>query len=131
MKKASNEDGLRKLQLAELALLKQLKKICDENNINYHIDRGTLLGAIRHKGFIPWDDDIDVILRRDDYNKLLNLLSKQKNIKFQSFETDEKYFYYPPILYDDSMNVLNTSVAINKIVHPWVDIFVVDCISEK
>ena len=131
MKKVSKTDGLRKLQIAEYNLLKQLDGFCDKNDINYQIEAGTLLGAVRHKGFIPWDDDVDVHLRRDDYNKLTNLLKKQNKIKYSSYETDENYFYYAPIIYDDSMDVLNTSVAAGKIVHPWVDIFVFDRISEN
>ena len=62
---------LRDIQLANLALLKELDYVCKQNKINYILDAGTLLGAIRHKGFIPWDDDIDTIMFRQDYNKLI------------------------------------------------------------
>lgn len=62
---------LREIQLANLALLKELDYVCKQNKLNYILDAGTLLGAVRHKGFIPWDDDIDTIMFRQDYNKLI------------------------------------------------------------
>lgn len=67
---------LREIQLANLALLKELDYVCSQNNINYWIDFGTLLGAVRHKGFIPWDDDIDVGMTRDEYQKIIELFNK-------------------------------------------------------
>lgn len=67
---------IRNIQLANLALLKELDYVCKQNSLNYWIDFGTLLGAIRHKGFIPWDDDIDTSMMRDDYNKLVELFAK-------------------------------------------------------
>ena len=72
---APKADGLyRILQLANFEILKKVDKICKDNNLNLWLTFGTLLGAVRHKGFIPWDDDIDVEMPRDDYNKLIEIL---------------------------------------------------------
>lgn len=67
---------IRDIQLANLELLKELDYICKEHNLKYWLDFGTLLGAVRHKGFVPWDDDIDIGMMRDDYEKLYGVFDK-------------------------------------------------------
>lgn len=67
---------LREIQLANLALLKELDYVCKQNNLQYWLDGGSQLGAIRHKGFIPWDDDIDCGMLRKDYNKIFEAFKK-------------------------------------------------------
>ena len=75
-----NSEGseLRNVQLRLLEALKVLDRICRDNKIEYCLAGGSVLGAVRHKGFIPWDDDIDIILFPGEYKKLLKVLSKEK-----------------------------------------------------
>lgn len=63
-------EKMKKVWAVELKLLDYFDQLCREHNLRYYIAYGTLLGAVRHQGFIPWDDDIDVVMFRDDYEKL-------------------------------------------------------------
>lgn len=84
---------IRKLQLTQLDMLKDIHKICEENNINYFIAYGTLLGAVRHQGFIPWDDDIDIVMFSEDYHRFLDVCTTKLSQKYflQNEETDPEY----------------------------------------
>ena len=64
----------RKLQLIQTKIVADIDEICKQKKLKYYMIGGTLLGAVRHKGFIPWDDDIDLVMYRDDYNKLINYI---------------------------------------------------------
>lgn len=68
-----NQDVLRRLQLTELEILKDIDRVCRAHGITYWLDSGTVLGAMRHGGFIPWDDDIDVGMPRGDYERFLKV----------------------------------------------------------
>lgn len=105
---------IRNIQLANLALLKELDYVCKENNLQYWLDGGTLLGAIRHKGFIPWDDDIDVAMLRDDYEKIIDAFKKSSR--------------NPDIFADYVLSARNHAQCIIKVQHKkcphlFVDIF--------
>ena len=69
---------LRKAQIREVEILIEVDKICRKHNIKYWIDFGTLLGAVRHKGFIPWDDDLDICMLSEDYNRFLEVAPNQR-----------------------------------------------------
>ena len=84
---------LRRLQLVQLELLEELDRVCRKHGIRYLMDGGTMIGAVRHKGFIPWDDDIDVAMLREDYEKF-KTVSWDLNSDlcfFQDHTTDPNY----------------------------------------
>lgn len=72
--KTYDPETLRRLQLAELSILRDFSEFCEQHNLSFFISGGTAIGALRHGGFIPWDDDIDVCLLRKDYDRLIELL---------------------------------------------------------
>ena len=67
------KDVLRKVQLTQLEIAKEIRRVCEENDIPYFLCDGTLLGAVRHGGFIPWDDDMDLGMLRKDYEKFCRI----------------------------------------------------------
>jgi lipopolysaccharide cholinephosphotransferase len=86
-------ESLRDLQLRMLDMLKYIDKICIENNISYWLSCGTLLGAVRHQGFIPWDDDLDIEMLKEDYDRLIKVLRNDNSDKYvlQTHSTDRNY----------------------------------------
>ncbi len=86
-------DYLPKLHNCQLIIAREIKRICDKHNIKYFIIAGTLLGAVRHGGFIPWDDDMDVGMLREDYEKFLKVAKTELGEEFflQTPETDKNY----------------------------------------
>jgi len=82
--------SIRDVQKIQIEILLEFDRICKKHNIKYQLFAGTLLGAIRHKGFIPWDDDIDVCLLRQDYNKFLEVCNTELDGKYflQNYKTD-------------------------------------------
>lgn len=96
LKKKYNPEGstIRNLQYAMLSILKEFIVICERHNIPYWIEGGTLLGAVRHQGFIPWDDDLDIQVLKKDYKKLCEVLIKElpKELALQNHDTDKFFF---------------------------------------
>lgn len=102
------EGELRLIQKANAELLKIFHDICQENKLQYWIDFGTLLGAVRHKGFIPWDDDIDVGMPREDYEKLIQLFQNNEigNADlFLLFENNKNNKCFAKIMHRKSENM--------------------------
>lgn len=89
-----NPEGsmLRKQQLRMLEILLYIDKVCKENNIKYWLSSGTLLGAVRHGGFIPWDDDLDIEMLREDYERFIKIFPNNDKYALQTHKTDENYF---------------------------------------
>lgn len=84
---------MKKVWAVELDMLKKIEEICDKYEITYYADSGTLIGVVRHNGFIPWDDDIDIVMKRDDYNKFLDVAEKELKYPYflQTAYTDKGY----------------------------------------
>ena len=98
LKARFNPEGslLRRQQMIMLEMVTELDRICKKHDIPYFLYGGTLLGALRHNGFIPWDDDLDVGLLRKDYLRLMKVLPMElpDHIALQNNDTDKNYFYF-------------------------------------
>jgi len=103
--------SIRQLQMKLLDIFSYLKKICEENNLTYWCGGGTMLGAVRHHGFIPWDDDLDVFLPRKDYEKLYSIWNDVADTKhYVLVRTDRNHNYH-----HTAMNLVDIqSTYINK-----------------
>ena len=122
--KEINIDELRKIQVQ---ILDNIDKFCKKNKINYWIDCGTLLGAIRHKGYIPWDDDIDIGMLRKDYDKFLKTYNKD-NTRYRLFavELDKDYYFQFGKVYDTKTILYEPDEETGVKEAVYVDVFVYD-----
>ena len=118
---------LRNFQLKEIELLRKILVFFEENGIQYYALGGTLLGAVRHKGFIPWDDDIDLGLPREDYERLLSLHKEgQAPFDLHSSLNDQNHYRYHSRIEDSSVKVCRTYAEVPEYSSAWVDIFPLD-----
>ena len=87
------QEELRKVQMLQLEMAKEVKRICEKHQIQYFLDAGSMLGAVRHKGFIPWDDDLDIGFLREDYNRFIEVckIDLPDSLFLQTWDTDEHY----------------------------------------
>lgn len=123
------ENNIDKLHKVDINIVKQVKDICDQHGLIYYMIGGTMLGAIRHKGFIPWDDDIDLGMPREDYEKFLEIAPKllTKNLEIINYKTSPEYQYYITRIRDTETKVIETRISNNnKYTHASIDIFPLD-----
>ena len=121
---------LRKLQLIELGILKEVDRICKKYHITYYMAEGSLLGAMRHNGFIPWDDDLDIAMLRKDYERFLQVAPKEisKDYEIQHSTTIAKYWSpFIKVRYLDNREFAQTHIAhLTDHNGPLLDIFPID-----
>lgn len=121
------EIKIEELKKIQLEILDNVANFCEENKINYWLDCGTLLGAIRHKGFIPWDDDIDIGMLRDDYNKFMELYNNQNSqYKFYCIENNKKFNYPYGKVIDTNTILYEPDMKHGKKINVNIDVFVYD-----
>lgn len=118
---------LSSLQIQEFQILKEFQKICNAYSLRYYVVAGSMLGAIRHQGFIPWDDDIDVAMPRKDYDKFLRIAPEElsENYYLSTPREKEHILIVSNIISRRGGFVLNNA---EKRVHTgaWIDIMVID-----
>lgn len=122
-------DKMKRLQQLELEMFKDFIRICTAHNLTYYIIGGTLIGAVRHHGFIPWDDDVDVVMPRPDYDKFLKIAPHElkEGLFLQSYKTDKKYRYNFAKIRNSNTYILEKATQYSKINHGiFMDIFPID-----
>lgn len=126
---------IRKLHFAEIEILNYIVEICNKEELEYFLIGGTLLGAVRHKGFIPWDDDLDIAMPRNDYRKFINLFKeKYINEKYSiDYINNNKYYWLPFIKIRNNNTIYQEKWQkdYNGEKGIWVDIFPLDNASKK
>ncbi len=125
---------VREIQLMQLDILKYINHLCKEYGLKYYLYMGTLLGAIRHKGFIPWDDDLDICMPRSDYKKLIKIMKKRNNDRYslKCIELSKKEYNY---CYAKMIDNNTVAKEIGKFqgddLGVWVDIFPLDGVGDN
>ena len=126
--------SLKEIQNEELIILKSVVTFLDNNKIDYSLFGGTLLGAIRHKGFIPWDDDIDICVTRENYEKIIKLIKDDhkldNNLFFSCFETHNSNLPFLKI-YNKDILVSNSKYYDKYEKYLWIDLFPIDNLTEE
>ena len=122
-------DPNNKVQPIALNLLKVFIDICEKNNLRYYVIGGSLIGVLRHKGFIPWDDDIDIGMPREDFDKFVNLPSYPDGYGYMSHKNNPEWnFAFGQFVDLESEIEIELNEKPRK-ANVWLDIFPIDGIS--
>ena len=124
-----------KVHAASLKILKEIDRICRKYKIRYALDAGTLIGAVRHKGFIPWDDDADVVFLRSQYEAFVKVAGRElpdtmEMLLPDSYRDGKAFFDFTPRIIYKNSRCHQDSPEMNfyggKLNHIWVDLFILD-----
>lgn len=127
------ESNLKRLQEQELEMMVQIDRICKKYNLTYYLMGGTLIGAVRHQGFIPWDDDIDLGMPRPDYEKFLSIAEKELGTDFgilNPYKTEGYQYAFTKVI-NKKMKILYKSNMQIKKWNIWIDIFPLDSMPQN
>ena len=115
-------------QLSILNIFKEIKPFLEKSSIPYYLLGGSLLGAVRHKGFIPWDDDIDIGIVREDYERFLEMVSKNlpEHLELRSYRDESDHHYYFSRIVDTRYVLNREGSLVSRKENLWVDIFPLD-----
>ena len=119
---------LKLLQEIELENLRMLMEICEKNHLRYYLIGGSLLGAMRHRGFIPWDDDIDVGLPRPDYNRFVQIAKDYlpAHMDIKTMTSDPNYKCYFTRLINNKKKIYWDHGQYTAVIGVWMDVFPLD-----
>lgn len=129
-----DKNVLEKLHEKILEIYQEISRICDKHGLTYFVVGGTLLGAEIHKGYIPWDDDLDIAMPRDDYEKFINIYSKELGERFylHHTSTDPEYWLsFAKVRLNNTIFLEEKRKNVNSHAGIYVDIFPFDYASEK
>lgn len=113
-----------------MSILDSIAAFCDSHNIRYTLSSGTLIGAVRHKGYIPWDDDIDLYMMREDYNRFLSEYEGHTGNYEILHDAKDKNYFYPFAKVVDSRTIVYEDETIGYEIGVWVDIFPIDYVPD-
>lgn len=114
-----------------LGIMKHFHSICQENNINYSLGYGSLIGAVRHKGFIPWDDDLDVIMLREDFEKFCSIYKDNSKYKLFAPQRNNMFAACARLCEMESTYVKTASPLFTEPTGLWIDIFPIDSAADN
>ena len=121
--------SIEEVKSIEVSILDYIDSICKNNQLNYYLAYGTLLGAIRHKGFIPWDDDIDIYMPRDDYNKFIKIfqgIDQERYKLLRRGDGSDYYYEYAKVVDSRTCITPDNDILAIRDDGVWVDIFPLD-----
>ena len=126
--KMEGKTKLQQLQDIELEMFKEVVRICDKYGLTYYMSAGTFLGAVRHKGFIPWDDDMDMRMPRPDYEKLISVLPTELRPPYiaQHYSLDRNVHRYFCRVENTKVHLHRTHTVHGQDSNAWIDIFPLD-----